>query len=187
MPSTRYSIVIANRRTGVVRRFTLSLRPWLVVGLVLCAIPGLLMLGASRKAAWERASLEIELNSLRTQNETMLASTGALTSQISSLQTIVENAIRHGVAAKVGAGTVTVSARRCEGGLVIRVTDTGSGFTLDERGAVIEPGIGLSNTRLRLTQLYGPSAALVLENAPRGGAVVTLRIPERRAALAASA
>ena len=87
MRSTRYSIVIANRRTGVVRRLTLSLRPLMVAAVVLCAIPMLLALGASRKAAWQRASAEAELVTLRDQNSTMRAATGALTSQISSLQT----------------------------------------------------------------------------------------------------
>ena len=90
MRSTRYSIIIANRRTGVVRRLTLALRPLVAVVLVLCAIPMLMVLGASRKASWQRATLESELSALRGENATMRAATGALTSQISSLQTVVD-------------------------------------------------------------------------------------------------
>jgi murein DD-endopeptidase MepM/ murein hydrolase activator NlpD len=91
MRSTRYSVIIANRRTGVVRRFTLSLRSLAVVALVVCTIPMLMALGAARKAAWQRAALEAELVALRDENGTMRAATGALTSQISSLQTVVED------------------------------------------------------------------------------------------------
>jgi murein DD-endopeptidase MepM/ murein hydrolase activator NlpD len=91
MRSTRCSIAIANRRTGVVRRLTLSLRPLVVAAVVLCAIPMLLAWGALREAAWQRASAEAELVTLRDQNNTMRAATGALTSQISSLQRLVDD------------------------------------------------------------------------------------------------
>ncbi|BCS33327.1 peptidase M24 [Luteitalea sp. TBR-22] len=91
MLSTRYSLIIANRRTGVVRRLTLSLRPVVVVGVGLCVLVMLMVLGASRKAAWQRASLESELSALRAENETMRSATGALTSQITSLQSVVDD------------------------------------------------------------------------------------------------
>lgn len=91
MRSTRYSIVIANRRTGVVRRLTLSLRPLVVLAAVAGAMPMLMALGATQKASWQRASLETELATLRTENDTMRAATGALTSQISTLQTLVDD------------------------------------------------------------------------------------------------
>src|SRR4029450_13161552 len=42
------------------------------------------------------------------------------------------------------------------------------------------PGIGLSNTRARLRELYGPASTLSLENHPEGGALVTVSIPLRR-------
>jgi murein DD-endopeptidase MepM/ murein hydrolase activator NlpD len=91
MRSTRYSIIIANRRTGVVRRLTLSLRPLVVLAMVLGAMPMLMALGASGKASWQRTSLEAELATLRSENDTMRAATGALTSQISTLQTLVDD------------------------------------------------------------------------------------------------
>ena len=42
-------------------------------------------------------------------------------------------------------------------------------------------GIGLSNTRARLHELYGPKSALELANYPAGGTLVSLLIPLRRA------
>jgi murein DD-endopeptidase MepM/ murein hydrolase activator NlpD len=91
MLSTRYSIIVANRRTGVVRRFTLSLRSVVAVTVVGCAVPLLLSLGATRKATWSVAALESEVSALRGENAAMRSSTGALTSQIASLQTVVDD------------------------------------------------------------------------------------------------
>jgi murein DD-endopeptidase MepM/ murein hydrolase activator NlpD len=91
MLSTRYSLIIANRRTGVVRRLTLSLRPVAIVSVGVCVLVMLMVLGASRKAAWQTASLEAELAALRTENETIRSATGALTSQITSLQSVVDD------------------------------------------------------------------------------------------------
>ena len=49
------------------------------------------------------------------------------------------------------------------------------------RGATRGTGIGLSNTRARLHELYGPQSALELANYPAGGTLVSLLIPLRRA------
>lgn len=94
MPSTRYSILIANRRTGVVRRFTVSPRPALTVLLALLIVPGLLALGAVHKAQWLRAALEAELIATRVENESMRTATSALTSQIRGLQGALEELSR---------------------------------------------------------------------------------------------
>lgn len=91
MLSTRYSIVIANRRTGVVRRLTVSLRSVVVVTSIVCALPLLMALGAARKTSWERVALDSELTALRDENAAMRAATGALTTQIASLQTVVDD------------------------------------------------------------------------------------------------
>ena len=91
MLATRYSIIVANRRTGVVRRLTVSLRSVLGAALVAGAVPMLLSVGASRKASWQRTSLETEVAALRTENAAMRSATGALTSQLSSLQTVVND------------------------------------------------------------------------------------------------
>jgi two-component system, LytTR family, sensor kinase len=94
------------------------------------------------------------------------------------LQPIVENALRHGIAQTRGPGRVEISARRENGTLLIRVRDNGPGLkaiTRPDDG--LKGGLGLSNTRARLEQLYGAAHRLELENAPGGGLLVTLEIP----------
>ena len=95
------------------------------------------------------------------------------------LQPIVENALRHGVAQTRGPGRVEISARRERGSLRIRVRDNGPGLR-PAAGRAPEgarAGLGLSNTRARLEQLYGDSHRFQIENDPAGGLLVTLDIP----------
>jgi sensor histidine kinase YesM len=94
------------------------------------------------------------------------------------LQPIVENALRHGIAQTRGPGRVEISAKREDRSLRIRVRDNGPGLraiTRPQDG--LREGLGLSNTRARLEQLYGGSHRFELENAPDGGLLVTLEIP----------
>jgi two-component system LytT family sensor kinase len=92
-----------------------------------------------------------------------------------SLQPILENAIRHGIEKKRTAGHIVLSATRVGDELYVSVEDDGPGFGApDGPGA---RGIGLSNTRARLMQLYGGAADLRAETAPGGGAIVTLVVP----------
>ncbi|PAP77317.1 histidine kinase [Rubrivirga marina] len=89
-----------------------------------------------------------------------------------AVQTLVENAVKHGVERKRGGGTVTVRARRAADGVEIAVEDTGAG--LPPGGAVY--GVGLSNVADRLRLLYGPSASLTVKPTP-DGARATLLLP----------
>lgn len=91
-----------------------------------------------------------------------------------SVEPLVENAVKHGVAAKTQGGEVHLEARCEEGGLRIRVHDTGSGFV--ESG---KKGVGLDNVKQRLQLCYGPSAALAISSSP-GGTTVEFVIPARR-------
>ena len=95
------------------------------------------------------------------------------------LQPLVENAIRHGIAQTVGAGRVHVRAERRGGRLWMEVRDTGPGFPPGAR----REGIGLANVRARLACLYDDEGRFTLENAPEGGAVVTVEVPFRLAAV----
>jgi two-component system, LytTR family, sensor kinase len=91
------------------------------------------------------------------------------------LQPIVENAIKHGLAARLD---LRVRCERTH--LVVEVTDEGTGAADDAlRGRA---GIGLGNTRERLAAVYGSAASLDLVNMPAGGARVTVRLPIRTAA-----
>ena len=103
------------------------------------------------------------------------------------LQPIVENAIRHGVGVRATSGIIGISARRVGNSMHLTVQDDGPGF--EAAGAPGGMGLGLSNTRARLRQLYGGAAELRTTSAPEGGAIVTLVLPvkileEQRAAIA---
>ena len=98
------------------------------------------------------------------------------------LQPLVENAIRHGIAPRIRPGRVEISASRGADGrfLHLEVRDDGPGA--DRQGqAGTRKGVGLSNIRSRLEQLYDGEHRFELENHPQGGAVVRLSLPFRRA------
>ncbi|MFI5232901.1 MAG: sensor histidine kinase [Gemmatimonadales bacterium] len=90
------------------------------------------------------------------------------------MQPLLENALEHGIARRPGVGIVEIAARRENGALLVSVTDDGPGPPDS-----LSSGIGLSNTRARLEQLYGSGAALVLESADGIGARAIVRIPYR--------
>jgi LytS/YehU family sensor histidine kinase len=96
-----------------------------------------------------------------------------------ALQPIVENAIHHGLEEATGTGTIEIRARGRASMLQLSVRDSGPGLSAEWHVSQQE-GIGLSNTRARLQQLYGPLASLDLSNHPRGGTLVTLLIPQSR-------
>jgi len=92
------------------------------------------------------------------------------------LQPLVENAIVHGVGGRIGAGQVSVRVRRDGDMLQLAVQDDGPG-PAEPNGRA--SGIGLSNTRTRLTVLYGNAARLTLEPVPGGGTRATVTLPIR--------
>jgi two-component system, LytTR family, sensor kinase len=91
------------------------------------------------------------------------------------LQPIVENAIRHGVGPRASAGVIRIQTRRSGDFLHVIVRDDGPGFGAAKGAHGL--GLGLSNTRARLQQLYGAGAELRTESAPEGGARVTMVLP----------
>ena len=89
------------------------------------------------------------------------------------LQTLVENAIKHGLEPRTGGGTVWIRARRTDGDIAITVADDGAGFGAKPGGT----GIGLKNVRERLRLLHGNAASLaVVANFPQGVAA-TITVP----------
>jgi LytS/YehU family sensor histidine kinase len=91
------------------------------------------------------------------------------------LQPLLENALEHGLAVKPGPGRLAVHAARQDGRLTITVTDDGPGPAHNAAA-----GVGLTNTRERLAQLYGADQALTLDSAgPSGGARVVVSVPWR--------
>jgi LytS/YehU family sensor histidine kinase len=89
------------------------------------------------------------------------------------LQPLVENALRHGLQDKPGAGTLRVSTRRDGDQLQLCVDDDGLGLP----SADTAEGIGLGNTRSRLHMLFGEAAQLELSAIPGGGTRAEVRLP----------
>jgi sensor histidine kinase YesM len=94
------------------------------------------------------------------------------------LQPIVENAIRHGIAQTDGPGQIEISATQRFDQLQVRIKDSGPGLDKNADGdSITREGIGLTNTRTRLQQLYGDGYKFEMINATEGGLIVTLEIP----------
>ncbi len=90
------------------------------------------------------------------------------------LQSLVENAIKHGLEPKAEGGSLTVSAEIIHGKLAVTVADTGLGFGKAETAGT---GIGLTNIRERLALLYGNKASLAIKETDGGGTTVTITVP----------
>jgi hypothetical protein len=92
------------------------------------------------------------------------------------LQPLVENALRHGIGRRPGPAQLRISARKTGLHLELAVRDTGEGLVPDGRAP--RDGIGLSNTRARLAELYGQdTASLEVADVPGGGVRARLLLP----------
>jgi signal transduction histidine kinase len=95
------------------------------------------------------------------------------------LQTLVENAIKHGIEPKPEGGRITVLAELIDGQLRVDVVDTGVGlpdgdiFGSSKNGS----GLGLDNIRNRLALLYPGASKMELRSGHEGGTLVRLSIP----------
>jgi len=94
------------------------------------------------------------------------------------LQPLVENSIRHAIAARVEGGLIEIRARRSQDDLILDVRDNGPGLTAPrpQQGGA---GVGLANTRSRLEHLYGARQRLQFEQPAGGGLAVIVTIPFR--------
>ncbi|MDR6671607.1 histidine kinase [Xanthomonas sp. 1678] len=101
------------------------------------------------------------------------------------LQPIVENAIQHGIGRHAGADQVEIESRHEDGQLRIEVRNRNS--TLGDSSDAAGHGIGLSNTRLRLKELYGDTAEIRLDMIWPQGVVCRIRMPFRELEDAADA
>ncbi len=95
------------------------------------------------------------------------------------IQTLVENAIRHGLEPKAEGGRLQVKAEIVHGKLAVTVADTGVGFG---QAATSGTGVGLANIRERLQLLHGPQATVTVTANQPSGTVVTITVPYRTVA-----
>jgi len=91
MRARRYTIVIADRTSGVVRRVTVSLRPTLAIIAGVLVLPVLIGLGARWKSAADLDQLQEANALLQVENGSYRAATGELTTQIQSLEQVIDN------------------------------------------------------------------------------------------------
>jgi two-component system LytT family sensor kinase len=89
------------------------------------------------------------------------------------LQPLVENAIKHGVARKSGAGHIEIAARREDDKLHIEIRDDGVGLW-DDALSALHKGIGVSTTRARLQHQFGADFRFEFHRLSQGVAVVVV-------------
>ena len=91
MLSKRYTLVLADRTTGVVRRFTVSVKPVLLTVLTVVTLPILIGTGAALKARQDVATLFASHETLELENANYRAATEQLAGQIMALQTAMSD------------------------------------------------------------------------------------------------
>jgi two-component system LytT family sensor kinase len=91
------------------------------------------------------------------------------------LQPLVENTIKHGLAARLRSGRIDVRVRRIAGNVSLEVQDDGEGFA----AGTAREGVGLGNTRARLQELYGTAHTFDVESVAEGGTLVRIIVPFR--------
>jgi two-component system LytT family sensor kinase len=125
--------------------------------------------------------LDIEVvrfgSKLRVQKE-ISADTTELIVPSMLLQPLVENSIKHGLARKIGPGSIVIRSWRENGRGVIEIEDDGTGFLLDRLDEHMSSGIGLANVRERLRVIYGATSQLTLTSEPGVGTRVRIDLPE---------
>jgi murein DD-endopeptidase MepM/ murein hydrolase activator NlpD len=88
-PARRYTILVADRTTGVVRRVTVAVRPAVVFACAIVTLPVLVGIGAAWKAKSDVADLYVSERALEQENASYRTATAELSSQIQSLQTAI--------------------------------------------------------------------------------------------------
>jgi len=92
-----------------------------------------------------------------------------------SLQPLVENAVKHGIAPRAGDGMLRISATLVSEQLVLEVADDGGGA--DANRVADAAGVGLRAVRQRLETRWGTSARMEIVTAPRNGFLVRITVP----------
>jgi murein DD-endopeptidase MepM/ murein hydrolase activator NlpD len=125
MFSRRYTIIVADRTSGVVRRATISIRPLVLTICGVMTLPVLVGMGAAWKAKSEVAAFHAIRATLELENANYRAATSALAGQIESLQTALsdmgaQSALDPGVARAMDKLPSLVKARAMGGGTEVQ-------------------------------------------------------------------
>jgi len=96
------------------------------------------------------------------------------------LQPLVENAIKYGIARAEEGGHLRIAARVFAGDLLIELSDDGPGVELVDGNIPSSNGVGLRNTRERLTELYGVQHSFRLSQTDPHGLTISIRIPHEK-------
>ena len=91
MASKRYTIIVADRSSGVVRRATLSLRPALIASGIVLALPVLIGIGAAWKAKSDVLDLRASHQALEAENASFRSATDQLSTQVTSLEAAIQD------------------------------------------------------------------------------------------------
>jgi len=87
----KYTLILADRANGLTRRFTLSLRPLMFAVVLFVTLPVLMIVGAKLSARHESEQLRLANVALQNENESYRTATGELTSQIQSLEGVIDD------------------------------------------------------------------------------------------------
>ena len=99
------------------------------------------------------------------------------------LQPLIENSIKYAISQSESGGTIRISAQVREVTLVLQVADDGPGLPMlddESDGSAFSAGVGISNIRNRLQEIYSDKHKLIFSNADSGGLIVTVEIPYDR-------
>ncbi|MHB8126407.1 MAG: histidine kinase [Desulfitobacteriaceae bacterium] len=100
-----------------------------------------------------------------------------------SIQPLVENAVKHGITAKMGNGTVLIRVTMVNSEINIQVQDDGAGISSDclkdvlENGVGSGNGVGMANVHGRLQAIYGTAYGLKIQSKLGEGTTVTMSMP----------
>jgi len=124
----------------------------------------------------------LEIQELRFQEQLFVEMTidpDALTASVPYflLQPLVENAIKHGISKRTGAGTIDIDVHRRDEWLDIKVTNDVP--PLDSSAINVKDGLGLGNLKVRLRSLYGDMQHLEIKSLPGHRVEVDIGIPFR--------
>ena len=95
------------------------------------------------------------------------------------LQPMVENAIQHAIAPRSARGHINIEAKRLNSLLRVAISDNGPGIS-SNANLPWKQGVGLTNGRTRLQQIYGPDFRFELMNTKGGGVTAFMEIPFER-------